>query len=163
MSFPIPATPKTRAAPPMTTVQLPAQPTQPALSLPTLTATQTLEASTTPVQPAAPLPTEQSTTQPAPPAPLLPATKNCCEKKMESQQIISHSTRNQNFERLSSKILDEGFCLNNEHIEHGQWLLSQQCPEGKGLHSFLTFEGKNRKVNKGLKDFVQIFNVSGNR
>lgn len=32
----------------------------------------------------------------------------------------------------------------------------------KGFHSVLPFEGKSPKVEKGLKDFVQILNIEGN-
>lgn len=47
-------------------------------------------------------------------------------------------------------------------MDHAQWLISKQFPNVKGFHSVLAFEGKSPKVEKGLKDFVQILNIGGN-
>ena len=55
----------------------------------------------------------------------------------------------------------QGEWLTDEHIDHGQWLIGQQYPAAKGLHSVLAFKGANAKVERGAKDFVQIINVAG--
>ena len=67
---------------------------------------------------------------------------------------------NKNYEQLSVQILQSGFWLTDEHIDHGQWLVCQRFPDAKGLHSVLAFEGKP-KIKKGQKDFVQVLNVGG--
>ena len=81
------------------------------------------------------------------------------KKTVKHQCEVLSSTKNKKYEQLSLQILSDGFWLTDEHIDHGQWLLSKQFPEGKGLHSVLAFEGENPKVEKGLNDFVQIINV----
>ena len=53
--------------------------------------------------------------------------------------------------------------LTDEHIDHGQWLIPEQYPHAKGLHSLLAFQNKQPKVESRLNDFVQIPNVSGSR
>ncbi|XP_028404805.1 probable protein phosphatase DDB_G0282105 [Dendronephthya gigantea] len=82
------------------------------------------------------------------------------KKRVKGQSEVLQSMPNNNYEQLSVQILQDHFWLTDEHVDHGQWLLSQQFPEARGLHSVLSFEGKP-KVEKGLKDFVQIINVGG--
>lgn len=48
-------------------------------------------------------------------------------------------------------------------MDHEQWLISKQFPKMKGFHSVLAFKGKTLKVEKGLKDFIQIVNIGGNK
>ena len=73
-----------------------------------------------------------------------------------------HCAANANPEKLVSTILKNNYWLTDEHMDHGQWLISKQFPKMKGFHSVLAFEGKTPKVEKGLKDFVQIVNIGGN-
>jgi hypothetical protein len=80
----------------------------------------------------------------------------------KSKRSILHCAANANPEKLVSTTLKNNYWLTDEHMDHGQWLISKQFPKMKGFHSVLAFEGKTPKVEKGLKDFVQIVNIGGN-
>ena len=80
----------------------------------------------------------------------------------KSKRNILHCAANANPEKLVSTILKNNYWLTDEHMDHGQWLISKQFPKMKGFHSVFAFEGKTPKVEKGLKDFVQIVNIGGN-
>lgn len=80
----------------------------------------------------------------------------------KNKRNILHCAANANPEKLVSTILKKNYWLTDEHMDHGQWLISKQFPKMKGFHSVLAFEGKTPKVEKGLKDFVQIVNIGGN-
>jgi hypothetical protein len=80
----------------------------------------------------------------------------------KSKKNILHCAANANPEKLVSTILKNNYWLTDEHMDHGQWLISKQFPKMKGFHSVLAFKGKTPKVEKGLKDFVQIVNIGGN-
>jgi hypothetical protein len=83
-------------------------------------------------------------------------------KKSVKQSEILQSMPNSNPEKLSSTILKQNHWLNDEHIDHAQWLLTQTFPHSNGLYSVLAFQGRKPKVERGLEDFVQIINVGGN-
>ena len=103
-----------------------------------------------------------------PPPPLVgtlaqqPLKKRKNKEIREKTKIVFHSQANPNPHQLVLSLLQADKWLTDEHIDHGLWLMSEQYPHAKGLHSVLAFQNKQPKVESGLEDFVQILNVSGN-
>ena len=84
------------------------------------------------------------------------------KNKAISKKVIFHSRADPNPNKLVSTILQADKWLTDKHMDHGQWLISQNYPQAKGLHSVLAFQSKQPKADSGLQDFVQVLHLSGN-
>ena len=77
------------------------------------------------------------------------------------RKTILHSSASADPGKLVLSILKDGVWLTDEHVDHVQWLLSEQHSTVNGFHSVLAFEAENAKVAKGQKNFIQLLNMSG--
>ena len=84
------------------------------------------------------------------------------KKRSRKPKQILYSHANTKPDKLVPTILQDDYWLNDEHIDHAQWLTSKMFPHAKGLHSVLAFESRKPKVERGLEDFVQVILIGRN-